>query len=102
MITCYIRYVIEPSKLSDFESYAKSWIPLVNKYGGKHLGYFLPHESANNVALALFNFRSLKDYEEYRTKSMKDPECQKAYAFGESTKCIISYERSFMKPISLP
>ncbi len=54
MVTCVIRYVIDPYKISEFETYAKMWIPLVDKLGGKHMGYFLPHEGATNIALALF------------------------------------------------
>ncbi|WP_457571982.1 NIPSNAP family protein [Desulfovulcanus sp.] len=99
MITCYLRYVIDPYKLAEFEKYAKMWIPLVNKFGGTHHGYFLPQEGENNIAIALFSFPSLAAYEEYRIKSMEDPECQAAFKFAEETRCIISYKRSFMKPI---
>ncbi len=99
MITCFIKYIIDPDKLSDFEAYGKTWIKLVNRFGGEHQGYFLPHEGANNVAYALFNFPSLATYEQYRADSMQDPECIEAYEFAQNTKCIISYERSFMKPI---
>ncbi len=53
MITCYLKYVIDPYKAKEFEHYAKLWIPLVNKFGGQHHGYFLPSEGANNIALAL-------------------------------------------------
>lgn len=48
MITCYLRYVVDPFKLKEFEAYGKMWIPLVEKFGGKHHGYFIPHEGANN------------------------------------------------------
>jgi hypothetical protein len=47
MITCYLRYIIEPYKLTEFEKYATIWIPLVNKLGGTHQGYFLPHEGGS-------------------------------------------------------
>lgn len=99
MVTCYLRYVIDPYKLGEFENYAKMWIPLVNKLGGTHHGYFLPHEGANNIAIALFSFPSLAAYEAYRMKMAKDPECQKTFKYAEETQCIVSYERSFMKPI---
>ncbi len=99
MITCYIKYIIAPYKLSEFENYAKMWIPLVNQFGGRHLGYFLPYEGDNNVAIALFNFPYLALYEQYRLESMQDSSCQEAYAYAEKTKCILSYERSFMRPI---
>lgn len=99
MITCYLRYTIDPYKLKDFEAYAKTWIPLVNKFGGNHHGYYLPHEGANNQAVALFSFPSLADYEKYREESKDDKECLEAYNYAEKTRCILSYERSFMRPI---
>ena len=75
------------------------WIPLVNKLGGTHHGYFLPHEGANNIAVALFSFPSLAEYEIYRSKMVTDSECKLAFQHAEETRCIISYERSFMKPV---
>ncbi len=99
MITCYLRYVIDPYKVDDFEKYAKLWIPLVNRFGGVHHGYFLPYEGANNIAVALFSFPSLAAYEEYRAKIRRDPECVAAFDFAEKTRCIISHERTFMRPI---
>ena len=99
MITCYLRYTIDPYKLNEFEEYAKKWIPLVNRFGGNHHGYFLPHEGPNNIAIAMFSFTSLAAYENYRLESKDDIECREAYDFAIKTKCIISYERSFMKPV---
>jgi hypothetical protein len=99
MVTCYLRYVIDPSKVKEFEHYGKLWIPLVEKFGGKHHGYFLPSEGANNIALALFTFPSLAAYEQYRTNSFSDTECLAAFKYAEETKCIVSYERSFFRPV---
>lgn len=99
MITCSIRYVIDPYQLEAFEAYAKLWIPLVNRLGGVHHGYFLPHEGASNIALALFSFPSLAAYETYRSAMREDAECQAAFAMAEKNRCIVSYERSFMRPV---
>lgn len=99
MITCYVRYVLDPYKLKDFEEYGRRWLELVPRFGGIHHGYFLPDEGANNIALALFSFPSLAAYEQYRKDSMQDPDCQAAYQFAEEKRCIISYERNFMKPL---
>ncbi len=99
MVTCYLRYVIDPSKHKEFEHYGKLWIPLVEKFGGKHHGYFLPSEGANNIALALFTFPSLAEYETYRAKSLTDLACQAAFRYAEETKCLLSYERSFFRPV---
>ena len=99
MITCYIDYIVDPTKLVAFEKYAKMWIPLVNKLGGHHHGYFLPHEGANNRAYALFSFSSLASYESYRNASLLDDECIQAYDYALKTNCIVRYNRSFLKPI---
>ncbi len=99
MITCHLRYVLDASKLKEFEHYGKVWIPLVNKFGGIHHGYLLPSEGASNIALASFSFPSLAAYEQYRIKSMSDPECQAAFQYAEDTRCFLSYERTFFRPV---
>ncbi len=99
MVTCFLRYEIDPYKTDEFEVYAKMWIPLVEKFGGSHNGYFLPSEGANNIALALFTFPNLTDYERYRQDSMQDPECIAAFDYAQKSKCIVSYERSFFRPV---
>ncbi|MFK7958351.1 MAG: NIPSNAP family protein [Lysobacterales bacterium] len=99
MITCVIRYQIDPEKTNQFEHYAELWIPLVEKFGGTHHGYYLPHEGANDRALALFSFPSLADYETYRAQSLDDPQCQQAYAFASESQCIQRYGREFLRPV---
>ncbi len=99
MVTCHLRYVIDPYKLKEFEHYGKTWIPLVEKFGGTHHGYFLPSEGANNIAMAMFTFPSLALYEAYRTKLLTDPECVAAFKYAEDTRCILSYERTFFRPV---
>ena len=99
MVTCYLRYIVDAYKLQEFEAYGRLWIPLVEKFGGQHHGYFLPSEGANNVALAMFSFPSLAEYERYREQSKTDAECIAAFKYAEDTRCIISYERSFFRPV---
>ena len=53
----------------------------------------------NNIALALFTFDSLAAYEIYRQRSFADQECLAAFKYAETTGCIISYERSFFRPV---
>lgn len=99
MITCHLKYVIDAYKLEEFERYARMWIPLVEKFGGDHHGYFLPSEGANDIAYALFSFPSLSAYEDYRAKSFQDSDCIKAFDYAKETRCIKNYVRSFMKPV---
>ncbi|MBF7074430.1 NIPSNAP family protein [Glaciecola sp. MH2013] len=99
MITCYLKYIINPAEINAFERYVKAWIPLVNKFGGQHHGYFLPYEGANNLAYAMFSFASLAEYERYREKIKSDNDCIAAFRLAEESQCIVSYERSFMRPV---
>ncbi|SFU94387.1 NIPSNAP protein [Aliiroseovarius crassostreae] len=101
MITCYVRYELNPDKIDEFEEYARMWVPLVEKHGGTHHGYYLPHESANDLAVTLFSFPSLAAYEEYRTASKNDPECQKAFEFAEKMNSIRRYDRQFLRPLEI-
>ena len=43
---------LDLSKLSAFESYARTWIVLIERYGGIHHGYFIPRESPDRVGLS--------------------------------------------------
>ena len=114
MITCFIRYTINPDNLADFEHYARVWMRLIEKYGGSHLGYFVPNKEAPpatfsfpgigasgpaNIAVALFSFPNVEAYETYRRDVSKDPECIAVTAHFEKTKCFTKYERTFMKPV---
>lgn len=99
MITCYVQYELNPAKIAEFEEYAKMWMPLVEKFGGIHHGYYLPHESPNDLAVCLFSFPSLAEYEQYRIKSMEDDDCLKAYELAEKTDCIRRYDRHFLRPL---
>lgn len=102
MVTCYVRYVryvVDAAKLEAFEICAKMWIPLVEKFGGTHHGYFLPAEGANNTALALFSFPGLAAYETCRHRSKDVADCIAAFRYADETRCIVSYERSFFRPV---
>lgn len=99
MITCYLTYKINMYKVTEFETYAKMWIPLVERFGGQHHGYFLPKESKSDLAVALFSFPSLAAYEKYREDATRDHDCQAAYAYLEQTQCVVSFDRQFLRPI---
>src|SRR5260370_7775059 len=96
MITCYLRYEIAPFKAKEFETYAKMWLPLVKKFGGTHHGYFLPHEAGDYVAIALFSFPSLADYEVYPSKATAYPHFPTAMPYYRSTKYFLKYHPSFL------
>lgn len=99
MVTCYLSYQLDSNKLAEFEVYARLWIGLVERFGGKHHGYYLPHEGASDIAVALFSFDSLAAYEAYRNGSRDDQECQDAYDFASQSGCIKRYDRQFLRPL---
>lgn len=102
MITCYIKYVVEADKIADFEKYALMWLELMPRFGGVHHGYFLPSEGESDVALSMFSFPSLSDYERYRRAAATDPDVARAVAFATETKCFTRYERTFFRPVLPP
>ena len=100
MIACHLRYVVDAAKLREFELYSRVSITLVSRFGGRHQGYLLPSEGANNIALATFTFPSFAAYEAYRKQAAADPECQAAVRYADATGCIVSFERSFFRPVT--
>jgi len=56
MFTCFIRYYVDPDKLSEFKEYARAWIFLIQKYGGIHHGYFIPGIEADDMPSAALAF----------------------------------------------
>ena len=97
-VTCCIRYVLDPFQLAAFETYAHAWATIIPRCGGDLLGYFLPHEGTNNIALALISFPSLADYEAYRARLRIDPEGAANFRFASERRFILSEERTFLRP----
>jgi hypothetical protein len=40
MITCYLRYVIDPYTLAEVEPYCRLVIRAIEEHGGRHHGHF--------------------------------------------------------------
>jgi hypothetical protein len=99
MITCHVRYEIDPDKIEDFERFAHAWMKIVNRSGGVHHGYFLPSEGASDIAYALFSFPSLAEYERYRGRFGVDPEFIAADRIRDESGCVRRYERTFLRPL---
>jgi hypothetical protein len=100
MITCFIRYEIDPFQRDAFRRYAVAWGRIIPRLGGQLLGYFLPHEGSNYEAWGLISFDSLADYEAYRTRLKQDPEAMENFAFAQRERFIVKEERRFNEPIA--
>jgi hypothetical protein len=117
MFTCLVKYELNLNQLEHFREYARTWISLIEKYGGTHHGYFLPAEVGEllpeptfsfpglgkpgpaNEAVALFSFPDLKAYEDYRRLVADDPLCKEITEKFNATKSFTGYERNFLTPI---
>ena len=102
VITCHVRYEIDPARIAAFEEFANRWMELVGRHGGVHHGYFLPAEGASDIAYALFSFPSLADYERYRGHFGVDPDFVEADRIRDESGCVRRYERTFLRPLLPP
>jgi hypothetical protein len=99
MIACLIRYQIDPFQREAFKKYAENWGRIIPRCGGQLIGYFLPHEGANDVAWGLIAFASLSAYEQYRARLKSDPEGRENFAMAEKQRLILREERNFTEVV---
>jgi hypothetical protein len=98
-VVCCIRYVLDPFQLPAFEAYARRWLTVIPACGGDLIGYFMPHEGTNNIALALIRFESLAAYEAYRARLKTDAEGMANFRTAQEQRFILSEERTFLREV---
>lgn len=99
MITCSIRYEIDPLQRVAFREYAENWGRIIPRCGGNLLGYFLPHEGTNYIAWGLIGFDSLASYEAYRARLKADPEGRANFELAQQRRFILREERTFLENV---
>lgn len=101
MITLYLRYILNPNKLSDFATYAAEEQIPIRESGGKIVGYFLPTDfaGATNEAFGLIDFPSLAEYEIYRAKLAAHPLHKKNVAVLQSSGVVLSTQRALIQRV---
>src|SRR6185295_10497539 len=99
MITCVIRYQIDPFQKDAFREYAENWGRIIPRCGGHLLGYFLPHEGTNDIAWGLIAFDTLAAYERYRAALRGDGEALANFAAAENKRFILREERTFTRTV---
>jgi len=99
MITCIIRYQIDPFQRDEFKIYAENWGRIIPRCGGHLVGYFLPHEGTNDVAWGLIAFDSLAAYETYRARLRSDSEALANFAMAQTKRIILREERNFVEVV---
>ena len=102
MITCFIRYEIDPFKVSEFEHYARSWGQAIPRNGADLIGYFAPHEGSATTAYGVYNIESLAAYESYRARLRDSEAGRENYAFAKREQFIRREDRIFLRLVSAP
>ena len=102
MITCFIRYHIDPTKKDQFTQYAKNWGEAIPRCGADLVGYFAPHEGSSTLAYGVYHLESLAAYEKYKLKLAADPLGKKNYEFAQKEKFLLREDRTFLKLASAP
>lgn len=102
MITCFIRYEIDPFKGAAFDQYARAWGQAIPRCGADLIGYFAPHEGSATTAYAAYHIESLAAYEGYRARLRDDPQGRENYEFARREQFIRREDRIFLRQVSAP
>ncbi len=102
MITCFIRYEIDPFKVPAFEAYARAWGQAIPRCGADLIGYFAPHEGSATTAYGVYSVPDLAAYEAYRARLRDDPAGRENYDFARREQFIRREDRLFLRLASAP
>ncbi|MFY0594927.1 MAG: NIPSNAP family protein [Cognatishimia sp.] len=102
MLTCVIRYQIDPTKKAQFEQYARNWGQAIPRNGADLIGYYAPHEGSTTLAYGIYNVANLADYEAYRARLATDPLGRENYEFAQKERFILREDRTFLTLASTP
>ena len=97
MITCFIRYELDPYKIEAFEHYARVWGEAIPRCGADLIGYFAPHEGSATTAYGVYSIPDLAAYEQYRARLAADPQGRENYAFAQAERFIRREDRLFLR-----
>ena len=101
MITLCIRYKFNPDKVKGVESYFENEQRVIERSGGKIVGYFMPTDFAgpNDEAIGLIDIPSISVYEDYRRRLADDPEHKTNVAALTESGATVSMVRSFIRRV---
>jgi hypothetical protein len=99
MLTCFIRYQLDPHKLAAFARYAQTWNEAIPRCGAQLIGYFAPHEGSATTAYGVYTIESLAAYEAYRARLAADPAGIANYAFAQREQFIHREDRLWLRKV---
>ena len=99
MLTCVIRYDLDPTKHAQFAQYARTWGEAIPRCGATLTGYFAPHEGSSTLAYGIYDIPDLAAYEAYRSSLAADPLGRENYDFAQSQGFIRGETRTWLKRV---
>jgi hypothetical protein len=104
MITCFIRYELDPFKIDAFEEYARNWGRVIPRCGADLIGYYAPHEGSATTGYAVYNIEDLAAYERYRARLRQvhwgrrtSPSRRRSSSSAARTGCFCAWSRHRMR-----
>jgi hypothetical protein len=102
VITCIIRYHIDPTKKMEFEQYARNWGQAIPRCGADLVGYFAPHEGSTTLAYGIYSIDGLAAYEQYKLRLAADSLARENFEFAKRERFITREDRTFLRLASTP
>jgi hypothetical protein len=102
MITCFIRYDLDPNRLDLFDEYARRWGQAIPECGAELIGYFAPHEGSATTAYGVYSLKDLAAYEAYRARLKAHPLGRENFEFAKRERFIRHEDRLFLRLASAP
>lgn len=101
MLTLYLRYTIDPSKLADWRAYAEAEFAPITESGGKVTGYYAPTDfaGATSEAFATIDVGTLAEYEKYRARLAAHPLHKRNVERIEKQGAILSTYRAIIERV---
>jgi hypothetical protein len=102
MLTLCIRYRFNPDKVADINEYFEEEQRVIERSGGKIVGYFMPTDFAGptDEAIGLIDLPSMAAYETYRQALADDPEHRKNVARLQQSGSGVAMDRSFIRRVA--
>lgn len=102
MLTCFIRYEIDPYKTAEFAHCAQNWGQAIPRCGANLIGYFAPHEGSATLAYGVYTIESLAAHEAYRARLAADPLGRENYEYAKRERFVLREDRTFLKRVPAP
>src|ERR1700743_3351878 len=101
MYTLFLKYTLDPNKLSDWRAYAQAEFAPITECGGQITGYYAPTEfaGATSEAFATIDVGTMAEYEVYRATLAAHPKHKENAARVAEHRAILSIYRAIIQRV---